>query len=310
MKNLGLFSRCLMMCALLLVSSKVLATGASSPALWHVSKDGASIYLFGSIHFGKEDYYPLPTTVEAAYASAEVLVVEVDISSVSPAAAMMAVTKYAGLAPGQNLQDILGPDIYKKLESYAATNGIPVSAFGSFQPWFVGMQLLEMELKKAQLRADLGVDLHFLKRKNKVVHQLETMESQLAMLAGLSASDQALFLGQGLDDLQSASTFLSAMSDSWRSGDTAALSKLVIEPFKDDPNNKGLYDTLLLKRNVGMAEAAQRYLEKGQKAFIVVGAAHLIGSGSVVDLLSKAGYSVKRIQNAAPQAVPAKHVKN
>jgi uncharacterized protein YbaP (TraB family) len=48
--------------------------------LWEVSSLTNRLYLFGTIHAGKHDWYPLPTAVEEAFVDAKLLVVEADIA--------------------------------------------------------------------------------------------------------------------------------------------------------------------------------------------------------------------------------------
>src|SRR5215471_8236270 len=48
------------------------------PFLWKASSSTATVYLFGSRHVGDAGLYPLPASVEAAFAASKVLVFELD----------------------------------------------------------------------------------------------------------------------------------------------------------------------------------------------------------------------------------------
>ncbi len=52
-------------------------------------------------------------------------------------------------------------------------------------------------------------------------------------------------------------------------------------------------EKMITSRNRHMAEAAAKYLDKGN-AFIAVGALHLPGADGLVELLRQAGYTVTR----------------
>ena len=55
-------------------------TATSTPVLYKVTDgDGDVVWLFGSIHVGTEDFYPLPDYVEEAFEGSDRLAVEVDI---------------------------------------------------------------------------------------------------------------------------------------------------------------------------------------------------------------------------------------
>ena len=46
------------------------------PCIWKVTANNATVYLFGSIHVGAAEFYPLPAPVESAFSSSDELVVE------------------------------------------------------------------------------------------------------------------------------------------------------------------------------------------------------------------------------------------
>ena len=53
-----------------------------------------------------------------------------------------------------------------------------------------------------------------------------------------------------------------------------------------------IYDKLFFSRNRKMADKIKTYLQKEGDFFVVVGAGHLVGDRSVVDLLRAEGYTV------------------
>jgi uncharacterized protein YbaP (TraB family) len=53
---------------------------------------------------------------------------------------------------------------------------------------------------------------------------------------------------------------------------------------------------LLDERNVGMADKIAGYLTQPGTTFVLVGSAHLIGPGSIVELLEQRGLHAQRIQ--------------
>ena len=55
-------------------------------------------------------------------------------------------------------------------------------------------------------------------------------------------------------------------------------------------------ERLIYARNRNWMEPLETMLATNQENLVVVGAAHLIGDGSVLDLLERAGYEVERIQ--------------
>ena len=56
------------------------------------------------------------------------------------------------------------------------------------------------------------------------------------------------------------------------------------------------YNTkMITERNLSMADTAEEYLTRGGTGFFVVGAAHILGEGGCVELLTERGYAVDRV---------------
>ncbi|HLP31658.1 MAG TPA: TraB/GumN family protein, partial [Geothrix sp.] len=74
----------LILIVLVLWGSSCLAAGRG---LFYVVRSPlTTAYLFGSVHLGRSDFYPLPPQVEQAFARSDLLVLEVDPAAMSSAA--------------------------------------------------------------------------------------------------------------------------------------------------------------------------------------------------------------------------------
>lgn len=281
---------------LLVVSLPVCA--ASTPAFWVATKGVSKVYLFGSMHFGRQDFYPLPEEVEQAFTSSSTLVVEVNLLSLG-ADAQQIIFRHAGLANGQTLKDVISAETYTSLAEQANRNQIPVSAFKRFQPWYVTLTLVEAEIRKTDLEQQLGLDLFFLKRAvatRMPVDELETFDSQLALFSTISFKDQEKFLRQTLADLQNSRNYLKAAADAWVIGDIDMLDKTLIQPFRTQEETSQLFNKMFTQRNVKMANSVAEYLEDGKNVFVVAGVGHMLGDEGVIGLLRARGINVRRIQ--------------
>lgn len=282
----------------LFFSLQTLATEASNPAFWEIRQGKATVYLFGSMHFGHADFYPLPSVVEQAFEASERLVVEVDILNITPQAATHAIFKYGGLPPDQQLATRLSPATFEALTKRAKENGLDVKVFERFQPWYVSLMLVEAEIRKTELQQQLGIDWYFLKRAgDKRVDELESIDSQLALFGGLTDIEQEEFLRQTLNDLKHSHAYLMAMAQAWRSGDLASLENTLIEPFQQNPQTKTLFRRIFTQRNITMADHITHYLKGEGRVFFVVGVGHMLGKDGVVSLLQQKGIEVRRILN-------------
>jgi hypothetical protein len=77
--------------------------------------------------------------------------------------------------------------------------------------------------------------------------------------------------------------------DAWRRGDTATLARTLSEEFAEFPQ---LYRPLTEDRNRAWVDQLTPLLDDRDDYLVVVGALHLVGRNSVVDLLRKRGYRV------------------
>jgi uncharacterized protein YbaP (TraB family) len=78
----------------------------------------------------------------------------------------------------------------------------------------------------------------------------------------------------------------------WKAGDAENLYKLLNKSFEKHPI---IRDRLLLKRNMEWVSHIEVFTKETQNVLVIVGAGHLVGPESVVDLLKQKGYTVKQM---------------
>jgi uncharacterized protein YbaP (TraB family) len=134
-------------------------------------------------------------------------------------------------------------------------------------------------------------------REKKNIAELETLSFQLEMLDGMPLNIQDAFLysvvarkGDETDKLVEA----------WKSGNVEAYIESSFEDAKEigisEEDYNYFMDTLLYKRNKGMADGLAKLLEEGKSVFAVVGAAHYGGEKSVNHYLEELGFNVERVE--------------
>jgi hypothetical protein len=82
------------------------------------------------------------------------------------------------------------------------------------------------------------------------------------------------------------------MTDAWSAGELETLSGELLASFDEFP---GLYDTLVTERNEKWVGSLEDMLDDRRRYLVVVGALHLVGSDSVVELMTARGHTVQRI---------------
>ena len=273
-----------------------LAQAANDRAfLWQVSSDTTSIHIMGSIHFAKPDVYPLRTEIEQAFQQSDNLVVEANLNTASMLEAQRLMLSKGMYPAGETISDHIRPKNYQTLLAFLNDNGLPTINFLQFKPSALYITLASLQLMKAGLSPDHGIDLHFARQAEgrKKILELESVAYQINLI--LDLPNQEALLMQTLAEFGDYNELVKALDDNWRSGDQTALNELMIEqPLRDYPDTKPVMQALLFDRNYTMTEKITGYLQSKESYFVVVGAGHLVGDQGIINLLKQAGYSVKR----------------
>jgi hypothetical protein len=261
--------------------------------LWTVEGQRNTIYLLGSIHVLRPGDGGLPLAAERAYEDAEQLVMEIDLDdAAADPSAMLATMQHAALLPdGKTLRGVLGAD-YESIRERASQSGLDLAMLDRFAPWFVATLLLQMELAKRGFAPELGIEARLASRAGgdgKPIQGLETAEQQFAVLSGLPLAEQKRFLLMTLEESTQLDAQVDELVGAWQAGDTDALARMLSDEFEDFPE---LYRPLTEDRNRAWVEQLDDLLDDRDDYLVVVGALHLVGRNSVVDLLRQRGYTV------------------
>lgn len=277
-----------------LISSLAFGAGlAAEPStLWSIKgKNDNTVYLLGSVHFLSPEE-KLPAAMDAAYRDAERLVMEIDMDDLDPAA-MQQTTMELGLLPdGKTLESELGKPAYEKIAAFAKEIGVDPALLNRFRPWLAAITLVQLQLMKMGLDPNSGVEQRLTARAQidgKEISGLETLPEQLGMLANLSARQQREFLEYSVEDAERAVQEIDALIAAWRIGDIESLGKLLQEGFDKYPE---IYRPLTVDRNRKWIPEIENLLREREDYLVVVGALHLVGKDSVVELLRGKGYEV------------------
>ena len=80
--------------------------------------------------------------------------------------------------------------------------------------------------------------------------------------------------------------------EAWRDGSLDELADSLMSDFDGYP---GLYDALVASRNRNWVTQLEALMSPSTSRLVVVGALHLVGKGSVIELLESKGYRVTRV---------------
>ncbi len=276
------------------VASAADAASSERHMLWSLQGKTNKVYLLGSFHLLKASE-TLPAAIDSAYADAESLLMEIDMDDLDPAQMQQAAMELALLPADQSLQQQLGPQAYEQFAAKTRSLGIEPAMLERFRPWFAAITLLQLQLMKLGFDPNAGVEMRLTTRAtedDKPIAGLETAREQLEIMARLPDKQQREFLLYSVDDAQRMSDEVDELLTAWRSGDTAAMARLLEEGFKQYPD---LYRPLTVERNRKWIPQIEQLLDDRDDYLVVVGALHLVGTDSVIDLLERRGYRIKQL---------------
>lgn len=282
--------------------------GTATPLLYRVTDDsGNTVWLFGSIHVGRPDYYALPEYVLNAFDGADSLAVEADIIAFEKdmnlqVQAMLPLVYY----DGTTIKDHIPQELYDKAVKILTQYNVYNPAFDMYRPAFWQSLIDSVMVSELGGDVELGIDRHLINRAygaNKEIIEVESAEFQYQLLADFDDEVQVMLLESAVatyENKDEAAEALTEMMDLWASGDENAFAEYLKD--SDDTmteEEKQIYaryeKAMTTDRNLTMTDFAEEALRSGKEVFICVGAAHIVGEGAMAQLLAQRGYTVECI---------------
>ena len=279
-----------------LVSAQSAPSYSQKSFLWKVQSSRSTIYLLGSIHFLKDDVYPLNQTIENAYESSDKLVVEADINQLGNLD-LKRLADRAFYKSGDHIEKHVSPETYRLVKKESASLGMPAELIGMQKPWLLALSFQAMQLMRLGYDPQHGVDYHFLARAQgkKRILELESLDDQLNLLSGFSDKEQERFLLYTLKTLSSMDSQVGSMVRAWASGDAQAMESILSEASQLDASLAPIVGKLFDERNMRMTSKIEGYLNSNGSYFVIVGAGHLVAKRGIVELLKNKGYGVEQL---------------
>jgi uncharacterized protein YbaP (TraB family) len=278
---------------LFLATPALSAAEDDAPFLWKVQGGGTTHYLLGSMHLMPGSAYPLPASIEHAYAQTRGLILETDPAALE-APELQARMVDAGVT-GRGLVREIDAALYARVRKQAEASDLPASVCDRFRAWFCALSLTLYEFQRAGMEPKFGIDQHFYRRAmadHRPVSWLEEADTQFRLFSNMDAKMSAQFLASSLDDLSEAQWSPEALMQVWRRNDSPALATLLASTKIEFPQT---YARLLADRNRAWIHTLVERLQGRTPQLVVVGAAHLVGPDSVVAMLKSHGLSAQPV---------------
>ena len=268
------------------------AAGAKDRGLmWRATRDGRTLYLFGTLHVGKPHWRRLGPAVSAALRSSDLLALEVDPSDPALIQAM------ADIRPPQALPEALQQRLGQAFERACLAQ----EALASLHPVLQATTLMVMEARWLGMDASFAMEQVLVAQVRTPARQVVALESAATQIKALVPEDEAeaqTVLEQSLQQLedQRARRVIDKLATAWEKGDLAALESY--ESWCEcvaEEADRAMMRKLNDERNAPLADGIEARHQQGRRVFAAVGALHMTGPQSLPKLLEQRGFKVERV---------------
>ena len=272
-------------------------TARDRGALWRITRDGRSAYLFGTLHVGKLEWAMPGPKVTAALKASDTIALELDPTDPQIVARLSAPQN--GKAPPP-LPAALAERIARRLDAACLPPQVR-PLLDAQHPVLRAVTLTLLDSRWDGLDAGYGQEIvlaGYGRSAQRRVVSLETPEMQLAALIPPDAAEVDKMIAGMLDQLDSgaARRTMARLANAWARGDLREIEQYErwCECMLDERDRKALA-RLLDERNPGLADRIEALHREGRRLFAAVGALHMVGPQGLPALLQARGFVVERI---------------
>lgn len=264
---------------------------ASQTVLWQLERNGQTAWLFGTIHTPHARFQPLPEEVLQALRRSQHFFGEMELTE----AEQMAMFRAMRLPQGQSLYAQVGAARFDRMLTLGTKLGTPMTV-----QYLDGMRIWAMALIFSQPRVATSppLDLLLYETARQGGCQTEGLESAAEQAAIFDELDEPLQLAMLDEAMASAAAgypeyqrlltaYLDHDVDTLIREATASLDG----SLPADSHHQFL-EALIPKRNHRFRERLRPAMERGEKCFVAVGAAHLFGSEGLLAIFVQEGFEV------------------
>ncbi len=286
----------LLLATLLLAPSFLSAENLINAPIWKLSDEDSTVYLAGSVHLLREKDMPIPEAFDRIYEKADDLVFEIDLAEMLSPAMALKIREIGSLPQGQSLADRIAPTTLADLRDYLKSQNLPPNLFDRYTPGMTYITLGSLEANRHGARADLGLEIRYYRKSvndNKPSWGLETAEFQISRFDEIDPEIVEQLIIDTLNEAEESEGSLDEIIDAWKSGDEKQIAELIVDRLADTPEVKKV---LLDDRNANWVPEVEKALKTDRNTLFLVGAAHLAGEGSLIDLLQRKGFEIEQIK--------------
>lgn len=262
--------------------------------LWEISGNHLSrpSYLFGTMHLLCAEDAQLSDSLRFAIDAAKQVYFEIDLDNMMETLGAM---RYLYMNNDMSLADLLTADEYQRVKDYFKKNKtmLPFSMMEKLKPYFVTSLIEESKFPCASKDGMEQVIMKEAKKDKKPINGLETVQFQASVFDSIPYQHQAKELLKMIDSAGTGDdSSTSKIAEVYRAQDITKMQELTA----GEEGMREFLDLLLYRRNANWADKMPAIM-RDAPALFAVGAGHLGGEKGVIELLRKAGFSVRPMKH-------------
>ena len=260
------------------------------------------VYIFGSMHFGRSQWYPLHPAVEEAMRRSDAFAFETDITPEAQGAIASEMLEYMML-DNITLSDFLEEDVFDQMMEAVETYGVSYSAIGQFTPWVIGVLLAEIAYHRVGITSTYGIDFYvmgFAQAHGLPILYLNPIEHEMNLAFNLTDEMQH-YAALSIESLEVTIEYVERLVHAYETQNIEQITAMVREDLVTgeipNPLEEYLIDVIIIQRSIEFAQEIIRLLEQTEEPttfFVTMGIGHMVGDdyGNVFNYLLDAGFEV------------------
>ncbi|WP_353473121.1 TraB/GumN family protein [Salipiger sp. H15] len=274
---------------------------------WRAEKDGKTIHLVGTMHVGDPRLDAPVARLTPLVEHAGMLLLEMTRAEEADLQTAISQDPTMLTLTGPTLPEMLPEEAWQALATAATDRGIPAFMAAKFQPWYLSMMLATPPCAMSQLKGKAGLDMKLQDVADAAgvrTRALEPFDTVFRLFNSEPIEDQLEMLRTGVLDTQTAEDQFATLFDAYfdeAHADTWVISRLIARralpeaPEEVDAMMEETEAQLLDARNrAWIPVLLQASAETEAPVVAAFGAAHLSGTGGVLNLLAEAGFTLTR----------------
>lgn len=296
---------------LLSAAAILIACAASGQILYSISGNGLKkeSYIVGTHHLVDASFAKEIPGIDKAMKKTKQVYGELKMGDIMNPDTMKMAQEAMYIPDGRKIKELLGDEYFEKLNKlFASLLGIPFESpqlygqLGGMRPSALESQLTVLMYwathQSAFDFATNGLDSYFQQQaiaNKKETFGLETYAFQVEMMYLSKSMDEEVDNFKCmLDNIEESMEQLDMLTEAYKAQDVTAIEKVM--KMEDSCSDTDTKEKLIDKRNMNWVAIMPRIMKEKPTLF-VVGAGHLFGENGVLELLKKAGYTIKAIEN-------------